>query len=90
MLLRNRSQAAAAPGSASPREAWLKELTEIRGQLDNNERLFNMTSDFDVTDYTIHERNALHTRYRFLLRQIKDYDATVAGPEEQPRAAVNT
>ena len=57
------------------RKAWVKELHYVKQQLDNNDRLFNMTSDFDVTDYTIHERTALFARYSYLLRCIRDFDS---------------
>ncbi|HWP51166.1 MAG TPA: hypothetical protein VN626_05650 [Clostridia bacterium] len=48
----------------------------MKQQLDDNEQLFNMTDDFDITAYTIHERTALEFRYRYLIRLIRAYDET--------------
>ena len=59
---------------AKTREKWSQELKSLKEQLDNNESLFNMTDDFDVTAYTIHERAALEARYSYLIRLIRTYD----------------
>ena len=34
---------------AKTREKWSQELKMLKEQLDNNESLFNMTDDFDIT-----------------------------------------
>ncbi|MFV0497646.1 MAG: hypothetical protein ACK5L0_05715 [Candidatus Fimivivens sp.] len=57
------------------REQWMQEIWLLKQQLDNNEQLFNMTDDFDITAYTIHERTALEFRYSYLFRLIRAYDA---------------
>lgn len=59
---------------ALAREKWSQELRLLKQQLDNNETLFNMTDDFDITAYTIHERAALEARYSYLIRLIRAYD----------------
>ena len=56
------------------RKVWVNELHQLKKQLDNNDRLFNMTSDFDITDYTIHKRTALFAQYRYLIKCIRDFD----------------
>ena len=58
------------------REKWLAELKQIKSELEANEALFNMTDDFDLTDYTIHERTALEARYSYLIRLIRSLDET--------------
>ena len=63
-------------GPAVFREEWNQEIRRIRDLLAQNELLFNMTCDDDLTDYAIFERNALLTRYRYLLRQIRAADST--------------
>ena len=60
--------------SAGMREQWMQEIWQLKQQLDDNEQLFNMTDDFDITAYTIHERTALEFRYRYLIRLIRAYD----------------
>lgn len=60
--------------SAGMREQWMQEIWLLKQQLDNNEQLFNMTDDFDITAYTIHERAALEFRYSYLFRLIRAYD----------------
>ncbi|MEG2204677.1 MAG: DUF2508 family protein [Oscillospiraceae bacterium] len=69
----------------------MKEVEQIKRQLDNNERLFNMTCDSDVTDYTIHERNALNTRFRYFCRLIRELDEQAAAdrlPDAEPARAI--
>lgn len=61
-------------GNAGMREQWMQEIWQLKQQLDDNEQLFNMTDDFDITAYTIHERTALEFRYRYLIRLIRAYD----------------
>ena len=56
------------------REKWMQEIWQLKQQLDDNEQLFNMTDDFDITAYTIHERTALEFRYRYLIRLIRAHD----------------
>lgn len=62
--------------SVGIREQWMQEIWLLKQQLDNNEQLFNMTDDFDITAYTIHERAALEFRYSYLFRLIRAYDET--------------
>lgn len=75
MMLHRRPADQTALEKPDLRGEWIKELRQIKHLMENNEKLFNMTCDFDVTDYTIHERNALNTRYRYLLRCIRACDA---------------
>ena len=63
--------------TAVNREKWLSELRGIKNDLDANEVLFNMTSDFDLTDYAIHQRTALEARYSYLIRLIRTYDEAI-------------
>lgn len=67
-------KAEAVDEGAQRREKWSQELKILKEQLDNNETLFNMTDDFDITAYTIHERAALEARYSYLIRLIRAYD----------------
>lgn len=73
MVIKWRKQETVDEG-AKTREKWSQELKMLKEQLDNNESLFNMTDDFDVTAYTIHERAALEARYSYLIRLIRAYD----------------
>ncbi len=63
------------------RNEWAQEVKQIRLMLELNEQIFNMTDDMDVTEYVIFEYNALQTRYRYLLRQIREADAQTAAAE---------
>ena len=56
------------------REKWLDELAEVKNALDSNEMLFNMTDDFNLTEYAIHKKAALEARYSYLMRLIRKYD----------------
>ncbi len=73
MRLQNKA-VPAEDGNAGMREQWMQEIWQLKQQLDDNEQLFNMTDDFDITAYTIHERTALEFRYRYLIRLIRAYD----------------
>ena len=77
MLLRKK-QNTKEDESIRMREKWAQELRQLKQQLDNNEMLFNMTDDFDVTAYTIHERAALEAQYSYLIRLIRAYDEAKA------------
>jgi len=69
--------------AAVDREKWLSELRGIKNDLDANEMLFNMTSDFDLTDYVIHQRTALEARYSYLIRLIRTYDEATSSFESE-------
>ena len=51
--------------------AWTNEINETLKLLKVNEQLFNMTDDFEMTEYAIYERIALNTRYKYLLNKVK-------------------
>lgn len=77
MRLQNKT-APEGDSNAGMREQWMQEIWQLKQQLDDNEQLFNMTDDFDITAYTIHERTALEFRYRYLIRLIRAYDEAQA------------
>ena len=56
------------------RNRWLTELDQVKIELDSNEMLFNMTDDFNLTEYAIHKKAALEARYSYLMRLIRKYD----------------
>jgi len=56
------------------REKWISELNKVKNELDSNEMLFNMTDDFNLTEYAIHKNAALEARYSYLMRLIRRYD----------------
>jgi len=60
------------------REKWLSEIAEVKNELDSNEMLFNMTDDFNLTEYAIHKKAALESRYSYLMRLIRRYDECCA------------
>ena len=61
------------------REKWLNELADVKIALDSNEMLFNMTDDFNLTEYAIHKKSALEARYSYLIRLIRRYDEASVG-----------
>lgn len=74
--------------NAGMRDKWMQEIWQLKQRLDDNEQLFNMTEDFDITAYTIHERTALEFRYRYLIRLIRAYDEAQAVEANIPALTV--
>lgn len=71
------------------RQKWLYELNLLKNQIENNEKLFNMTSDFDLIAYAIHEKAALQHRYSYILKLIKDYDGALEKQKKQPNVCAS-
>ena len=78
-----RSLSAKKDVTVANREKWLSELRGIKNELASNEILFNMTSDFDLTDYTIHQKTAHEARYSYLIRLIRTYDDAINTSKEE-------
>lgn len=57
-----------------PEEAdeLIRELREVKRQLDTVNRNFDMTADEDLVESYIYESNALLARYRYLLRVARE------------------
>lgn len=71
------------------RERWLNELEQVKNEMDGNDMLFNMTDDYNLTEYAIHKKAALEARYSYLMRLIRRYDeACVNKPGEADDNAV--
>ena len=54
------------------KSAWNEEINETLKQMQLNEQLFNMTDDFDMTEYAIYQRIALNMRYKYLLDRVRE------------------
>lgn len=50
----------------------IRELREVKRQLDTVNRNFDMTADEDLVESYIYESNALLARYRYLLRSARE------------------
>lgn len=57
------------PGEA---DELIRELREVKRQLDTVNRNFDMTADEDLVESYIYESNALLARYRYLLRAARE------------------
>lgn len=60
------------PAAVEEEQTLLRELRDVRRQLEAVDSLFNLTCDNDMIDYYIHQVNALDARYRFLYKKIKE------------------
>jgi len=60
------------PPVPTSRERLIEDLREVRRQLDAVQSFFAMESDEDLLDAAIYQREALHARYRYLLRLAKE------------------
>ena len=58
------------------RNGLLLEITNVRHSLETTHSKFENTSDPDLIDSYIYEMNAIHFRYKYLLRQIREFDLT--------------
>jgi len=67
----NRIRQKQRPPVPSDREL-LEDMREVRRQLDAVQSFFAMESDEDLLDAAIYQREALHARYRYLLRLAKE------------------
>ena len=54
------------------REQLIRDIREVRRQLEAAHAYFAMESDEDLLDAAIYQREALHARYRHLLRLAKE------------------
>ena len=57
---------------------FLNELREICAQIKCTDMWFEMEEDEDLIDASIYQREALNARYRYLLRQAKENNISVA------------
>lgn len=58
------------------RERLLGEIKDVRISLETAHSNFQCASDPDLIDCYIYELNAIHFRYKYLLRQIREYSLT--------------
>ena len=61
----------------------IKEIKNCEFLMARNETLFNMTSDEDLIESQIYEREALRYQYSYLIKQLKEKETekTVYQPE---------
>ena len=57
------------------KEQLLEEMNQLNPSLETVHSNFENVSDPDLIDCYIYEMNALSFRYKYLLRQIKSYEA---------------
>ena len=57
---------------------FFNELREICAQIKCTDMWFEMEEDEDLIDASIYQREALNARYRYLLRQAKENNISVA------------
>lgn len=53
-------------------ERLLLELSSLRDQIEACNERFNLLSDEDLTDACIYELSSLQSKYRYLLKKVKD------------------
>lgn len=58
--------------AVSEDEKLLIELSDLRYQIEVCNERFNLLSDDDLTEACIYELSALQSRYRYLLKRVKD------------------
>lgn len=58
------------------REHLLSEIEDTRRSLETVHSNFQCAIDPDLIDCYIYEMNAIHFRYKYLLRQVKEFDLT--------------
>lgn len=63
------------------RERLLGEINDVRRSLESVHSKFQSTSDPDLIDCYIYEMNAIHFRYKYLLRQVREFDLTTGEVE---------
>lgn len=61
-----------APKELGEREALIRDFHRVRQEMLAVESLYNLTSDFDMIDFYIHELSALDAQGRYLLRTIRE------------------
>ena len=61
-----------APAPPDERERLIRDIREVKRQLDDNHAFFAMESDEDLLDAAIYQREALQARYRYLLRLARE------------------
>jgi hypothetical protein len=58
-----------------PHEQLIRDIREVRQQLDGVQSYFALETDEDLLEAAIYQRDALEARYRYLLRQAKEREA---------------
>lgn len=58
------------------RQALMASLAQTRTLISQAYGSFNHTSDSDLIDSYVYEINALHSRYNYLLRRVKELECT--------------
>ena len=58
------------------KEHLLGEIRDVRRSLETAHSNFENTSDPDLIDCYIYEMNAIHFRYKYLLKKMKEYELT--------------
>jgi len=66
-------------GALSEREQLIRDIREVRRQLEAAHAYFALETDEDLLDAAIYQREALQARYRYLLRLAKESNAVAAG-----------
>jgi len=62
------------------RERLIEDMREVKRQLEGNHAFFALESDEDLLDAAIYQREALHARYRYLLRLARENGVEADGP----------
>ena len=76
----------AEPPARSEHEQLIEDLREVRLAMESLDSVFAMESDEDLVDAAIYQREALESRYRYLLRLARETNAVAA---EVPLTADN-
>ncbi len=61
------------------RDQLMGEIQDVRVSLETAHSNFENASDPDMIDCYIYEMNAIHFRYKYLLRQVRKYDIAEGG-----------
>lgn len=56
------------------RKEWVAELSNIRRDIESCRARFNMATEKELIDQCVFELNALHSRYSYFLRLIREAD----------------
>ena len=71
-FFKNRAVKAAEKKRRAELSALCESMKELEQALSQNETLFNLTTDSDLLDSLIFERNAMSARLRYLLKRAKE------------------
>ncbi len=74
MFFKNRAAKAAEKKRRAELSALCERMKELEQELSQNEALFNLTTDSDLLDSLIFERNAKTARLSYLLKRAKELE----------------